>query len=249
MLPLLIAGAIRGRRDGTNIRGGLGSLWNDVTGVTAANEATAAQTSGINNAMEMLNPYMTAGQGAIGAQADLMGANGPEAQAAAVAQLENSPMFSSIARQGENAMLQNAAATGGLRGGNTQGALAQFRPSLLNQFIQQRFQNLGGIAGMGLAGAQQNAALAQDLGNVNASNALGRYNLQRGFVKDLAGLGMSLAAMGMGAPPVFGGGGGGGAASPGPSFAGGMPPEAIQAFSNAHGGVGVPAMRGNSGLF
>lgn len=209
-LPFLLAGALRGRRDGTNIRGGLKSIWNDVTGVTAANNAAAAQTEGINNAMGLLDPYAQAGQGAITAQADLMGANGPEAQAAAVNQIQNNPMFSSIVQQGENAMLQNAAATGGLRGGNTQAALAQFRPSMLNQFIQQRFQNLGGIAGQGLAGAQQQAALAQDLGNVNASGALSGYNLQRNFIGDLAGFGMNIASMAGGLPPMFGGGGGGG---------------------------------------
>jgi hypothetical protein len=194
---------------------GIGRLWNNITGVTAANTAADAQRQGITDAQNMLSPYSNAGQNAIGAQADLMGANGPEAQAAAVNQIQNNPMFQSMLQQGETSMLQNAAATGGLRGGNTQAALAQFAPQMLNQQIQQRFQNLGGIAGMGLAGTQQSAALAQDLGNVNASNAMANYNLQRGFIGDAAGFGMNIASMVAGMPPMFGGGGGGGGS---PSF-------------------------------
>jgi hypothetical protein len=192
----------------------LGNFWNNITGVTAANTAADAQRTGIQNAQGMLDPYASAGQNAIGAQADLTGANGPEAQAAAVSQIQNNPMFQSLLSQGENSLLQNASATGGLRGGNTQAALAQFAPQMLNQQIQQRFQNLGGIAGQGLAATQQNAALAQNLGNVNASNALGNYNLQRGFIGDAAGFGMDIASLAMGVPPgtlsgMFGGGGGG----------------------------------------
>jgi hypothetical protein len=193
---------------------GIGRLWNNITGVTAANTAADAQRQGITNAQNMLSPYSNAGQNAIGAQSDLMGANGPEAQAAAVNQIQNNPMFQSMLQQGETSMLQNAAATGGLRGGNTQAALAQFAPQMLNQQIQQRFQNLGGIAGMGLAGTQQSAALAQDLGNVNASNAMANYDLQRGFIGDAAGFGMNIAMMAAGMPPMFGGGGGGGGATP-----------------------------------
>jgi hypothetical protein len=86
-------------------------------------------------------------------------------QAAAVARIENQPMFQALARQGEDAILQNASATGGLRGGNTQGALARFRPSLLNQFIEQQYGRLAGIttlgqnaaAGVGSAGMQTGA--------------------------------------------------------------------------------------------
>jgi hypothetical protein len=85
---------------------------------------------------------------------------------------------------------------------------------MLNQQIQQRMQNLGGIAGMGLAANQQLGAglsgLAQGAGNIQASNVLGNYNLQRGFVTDLANAGMSIGSMAMGMPPMgpmFGGGG------------------------------------------
>ena len=66
--------------------------------------------------------------------------------------------------------MANAAATGGLRGGNTQRALAQFRPALLSQLINQRYEQLGGLSGQGLQaagqGAQSSLAGAQLIGDI-----------------------------------------------------------------------------------
>ncbi len=47
-----------------------------------------------------LDPYIEAGTSAIGEQANLLGLNGPEAQAAAITALESSPMFTSMLEQG-----------------------------------------------------------------------------------------------------------------------------------------------------
>src|SRR5206468_3591196 len=73
--------------------------------------------------------------GSLGAQQDILGLNGPDAQQAAINRLQTMPAFTSALTLGENRILQNASATGGLRGGNTQGALAYFAPSLLAQQI------------------------------------------------------------------------------------------------------------------
>lgn len=109
-------------------------------------------------------PTTKASKGSLSAQRDLLGLNGPEAQAAAYKQLEQSPIFTGLIKQGETGILQNASATGGLRGGNVQGALAQFRPALLNQVIQQQYGNLGGLTSIGQASAAQQAAGAQQTG-------------------------------------------------------------------------------------
>jgi hypothetical protein len=105
--------------------------------------------------------------------------NNPQAQA--VAQIEGQPMFQAIARQGEDAILQNASATGGLRGGNTQGALARFRPQLLNQFIEQQYARLAGItelgqnaaAGVGSAGLSTGANISSLLSQQGLAQAAG----------------------------------------------------------------------------
>ena len=101
-------------------------------------------------AISRLTPYEQAGQQAFGQQQALIGLQGPAAQQQAIAALEASPQFQAMQQQGENAILQNASATGGLRGGNVQGALSQFRPQVLNSLIEQQYGRLGGIAGAGL---------------------------------------------------------------------------------------------------
>lgn len=54
-------------------------------------------------------------------------------------QIAESPLLQALAQQGETGILQNAAATGGLRGGRTQAALAQFRPQQLQEELMRRY--------------------------------------------------------------------------------------------------------------
>lgn len=192
-------------------------LWQDITGVTAAQEAGAAQTeatqAGIDFQREMLDqfmglasPYVEAGTGALQQQQALAGLLGPEAQAAAISGLESSPAFQSALQQGETSILQNAAATGGVRGGNTQGVLAQYAPQLLSQEIANQYNKLGGIAGMGQSaamgvgnmGMQAGQGISNSLsalGQQQASGILGEYNLQRGFLGDLFGGALGIAGL------------------------------------------------------
>jgi len=110
----------------------------------------------------------------------------------AIDRLEQSPAFQEKIRQGEEALLSRASATGGLRGGNIQAALAQFRPALLAEEIDKRVAQLGGLAGTsseqalqalqlgGAAAARQAASglqfgqnIGQTLGNIGAAQAQG----------------------------------------------------------------------------
>ena len=113
---------------------------------------------------KLLEPYVTGGTKAFEQQQALVGVQGPEAQRAAIAALEQGPAFQALQQQGENAILQNASATGGLRGGNVQAALAQFRPQLLSQLIEQQYGQLGGLAKYGQASAAGAGAAAQESG-------------------------------------------------------------------------------------
>jgi hypothetical protein len=176
----------------------------------AAEMGIEEQRRQFDEIQKLLSPYVGAGQQAIsgfqpfqeaGAQAfeqqqALAGLRGPEAQQAAIAQIEQSPFLQAQIRQGEEAMLQRASATGGLRGGNIQAALAQFRPQMLQQAIEQQYGRLGGFAGTGLGvteqlyrGGQASAAnqasaagtmgsnvanLLQQQGAAQAGGALGR---------------------------------------------------------------------------
>lgn len=126
-----------------------------------------------------LAPYEAVGSPALQAQMAALGLSGPEAQAEFVKQQEQSPIFQALAKQQEEAILQNASATGGLRGGNVQGALAQFRPALLNQFLTQQYERLGGLttlgqqsaAGVGSAGMQTASTVADLLAQGGAARA------------------------------------------------------------------------------
>jgi len=173
----------------------------------AASEAAGAQSGAAQAGIDeqrrqfdevrrLLQPYVQAGQGAISGfqpfqqagatafqqQQALSGLLGPEAQQAAVAQLEQSPEMAALTRQGEEAILQRASATGGLRGGNVQAALAQFRPQVLSGLIERQLGRLGGFAGAGLGATEQlyrggqasaagQASLAQTTG-ANVGNLL-----------------------------------------------------------------------------
>lgn len=129
----------------------------------------------------LLQPYTEAGGPALQAQMAALGLAGPEAQQAYVTQQEQNPLFQSLARQQEEAILQNASATGGLRGGNVQGALAQFRPQLLNQFLEQQYTRLGGMtqlgqrsaAGVGASGMDAASSIAELLGKRGEAQAGG----------------------------------------------------------------------------
>lgn len=149
---------------------------------SAAGSAAAAQSEGDRLAIEeqkrqfdaiqkLLAPYNQAGTQGLSAQQDLLGLNGAGQQTAAYDAIANSPAMAAYAQQGENALLQNASATGGLRGGNTQGALAQYRPQLLNQMINQQYANLGGITSIGQNAAAQTGNAGMQTG-MNVSNLL-----------------------------------------------------------------------------
>jgi hypothetical protein len=128
------------------------------------------------DAMQTLfRPYVEAGGGALARQLDLTGVSGPEAQQRAIQAIEMGPEFAAMTRQGEEAILQNAAATGGLRGGNVQASLAKFRPEVLSSLINQQYQRLGGLTQLGQASAGMQAASGQAFAN-NASNLF----MQRG---------------------------------------------------------------------
>lgn len=143
------------------------------------------QTTGL---MGTQTGFQTGGAEAFKAQQALAGLLGPEAQQAAIAQLESSPQFQSMLAQGEQAILQNASATGGLRGGNVQAALAQFRPSLLSNIIQQQYQQLMAMSGLG-------ATAGQGLIGSSVSREQSASDLQKFYDQLAAMQGSSAAAM------------------------------------------------------
>ena len=134
----------------------------------AADRGIEEQRRQFDAVQELLRPYVEAGQPALTQQQAILGLGGPEAQRAAIQAIEGGELFQARARQGEEALLQAASATGGLRGGNIQGALAQFRPQMLQSEIDTQYARLGGLttlgqqsaAGVGSAGLQTGARIS-----------------------------------------------------------------------------------------
>lgn len=144
----------------------------------AAGAQVAASEAGIEEQRRqfdmvrgLLQPFVEGGTGAFRQQLDLAGVSGPEAQQAAIAAIEQGPEFAALTRQGEEAILQKASATGGLRGGNVQAALAQFRPQVLSSLIEQQYGRLGGLATMGQTSAAGVGNVGMQTG-ANVSNLL-----------------------------------------------------------------------------
>lgn len=169
----------------------------------AADAGVAEQRRQFDAIQELLAPFVGAGTDALGIMGDLAGLGGEEAEAAALSGLERSPTFRAALEQGETGILANAAATGGLRGGNTQAALAQFRPQLFSAALQDRYSRLGGLAGMGQAAATNQASfgqqtsgnisnLLQQQGAAQAGAALGRGQAMSNFA---GGIGQSLGSV------------------------------------------------------
>lgn len=175
----------------------------------AANTAAAAQTASdqaaiaeqqrqFNTTNANLAPYRQFGQSALGPQGDLLGLNGNDAQQAAISSLQASPLYQSLFQNGQNTILANASATGGLRGGNTQTSLANFGRDTLATVIENQLNKLSGASAVGENAAAQTgtfgansanaiSSLLAEQGASNAGAALASGAASRGAISDIAG--------------------------------------------------------------
>lgn len=157
----------------------------------AAEEGIAEQQRQFDILTELLKPYVEAGTPALQQQQALIGLRGAPEQQTAISALEQSPFFQSAVRQGEEALLQRASATGGLRGGNVQAALAQFRPQMLESQIAQQYERLGGLTSLGQA-----SAAGQASAGMQSAGAIGKLLEQQGAALAGGSLGSAKAFSG-----------------------------------------------------
>jgi hypothetical protein len=127
---------------------------------------------------KLLSPYVQAGETALTQQQALAGLGGAETQQAAIEMIEQSPQFQALTKAGEEAILQSASATGGLRGGNTQTALAQYRPQVLGNLIDTQYNRLAGISNLGQVSAAGVGSAAQ-ASSANVGNILQQIGAAR----------------------------------------------------------------------
>jgi hypothetical protein len=158
----------------------------------ALNKAIGVQQAQNQQTRTDFAPEMGLGNSAIGEYGDLTGANGADKWAASLAALHDDPLYKSLYSNGEEAVLQNASATGGIRGGNTEGALAHFGADTLATTLQQRLAQLmasigigtqakGAITGVGLNTSNNVSGLNTSIGQNNSSNILTRGGITAGM--------------------------------------------------------------------
>ena len=182
----------------------------------AADKGVEEQRRQFDAVRELLSPYVEAGDVALEQQMALGGMSGREAQREAISAIEGGQEVQALTQQGEEAILQSAAATGGLRGGNTQAALAQFRPQVLSSLINQQYSRLGGMtalgqqsaAGVGTAGMQTGQNIANLYGQQGAAAAGSALASGQAFGNVMGSIGQYAGGVASGAfPNPFGGGG------------------------------------------
>jgi hypothetical protein len=155
----------------------------------AAGEGISEQRRQFDSLQALLKPYTEAGLPALEQQQAFLGLQGPEAERAAIERISGGERFQEITRQGEEAILSRASATGGLRGGNVQQALAQFRPQVLNQLIEEQYGRLGGMtqlgqrsaAGVGAAGMETGTNIANLLSQQGSALAGGELGQAKAY--------------------------------------------------------------------
>jgi hypothetical protein len=171
---------------------------------SAANTQSAASQAGqqvqlgeFNTVQGLLQPYQQAGTGALtgystaqqgyqgalgqysntlGQLGNITGANGNAAQQTAINGLTSSPLYTSAMQLGQQSILQNASATGGLRGGNTIASLGYLPQQTLANTMNTQISNLGtslnGTAGL-LTGYQNDVGQYGNLVQQGESAAAG----------------------------------------------------------------------------
>lgn len=194
----LAAGISAGASILSGITGGKGAKKAANAQMKAQQQALAQQQAQFAQTRADNMPFLQAGQGALGQVQGLLGLQGGDVQQTALDALKASPAFTSLFDTGSDTILQNAAATGGLRGGNTNNDLAQFGSGLLAQVIQQQLGNLGGIVNIGAGTAGNLGSLGQsnsnaqtgifgNIGNAKAVSAGAPYAALQGFFNQVGG--------------------------------------------------------------
>lgn len=165
----------------------------------AEREAIQSQERMFDKSLELQAPYREAGYNAI---SGLQGLLDPAQRADMLSQYYAGPEYAMMSKQVEEQQLRNMAATGNLRGGVGQNALAGIAPSLGIDYLSGRQNTLTGLANMGMGAASQGAQGAQylgtqiaqgqrNLGDIYAQNQIAQSNIFGNTMGQLGGLAMN----------------------------------------------------------
>lgn len=121
-------------------------------------------------------PYRQAGTQALGQYQNLLTTHG---QGDFFNEYQQSPIYQALQQEAEQTAMRNASATGGLRTGQSNVALASIAPQLAMQGLQQRLGGLQNLYSTGANAAGQTASLAPQVGG-NIANMMGQEGAATG---------------------------------------------------------------------
>lgn len=167
-------------------------------GLTGALDALGS-SAGVAGAE--LEPFATGGGQSFQLQLALSGSLGPDAQRQAFQDFQTGPGAQFAQEEGERAAIRNAAATGGLGGGNIRDELNRRAVGAFTQDFGNQFQRLGSLSQFGLSAAGDRAGIAERTGLSGAQAILGtgqdlsagRTRVGEGIATAVSGTGSALA--------------------------------------------------------
>lgn len=173
-------GNLPGVADANGMLGDLTGQTGEDAAIAAANASAAAELQKLNYLKEINKLPQEYKEKALTQLASVFGIGGDTTgQQKMIDQAKASPLYSEIMgglQSGEESIMRNAAMTGGLRSGNTQGALADYATQLRNKALSDSYgQQLSGLTG--LAGINTNesgiANSMSNIGNIQSQGILG----------------------------------------------------------------------------
>lgn len=162
-----------------------------------------AIAGGYSVGSQALQPYTSAGAGAINQMANLSGAAGLPAQQQAFSNFQASPEQEYLRERGRIGLLRSSAATGGLGGGNVLEELQRRAIGEGMQDLQNSFTRLGSVASYGQPSAATQAQMASRAGEIGGraymdtgSNlAAGRTQAAQDIARQTSATGSALAGL------------------------------------------------------
>lgn len=148
--------------------------------------------TGVGRALAPLQPLQETGLQAQQRAAALSGGLGPEAQQQAISEFQASPGQQFLLEEAERASVRNAAATGGLGGGNIRRELQRQAIGFASQGLQQQIQNQLALGQTGIAAAQGISGLeagqGEALANITGQRGVNLANIQQQLGSQLGGV-------------------------------------------------------------
>jgi len=156
-------------------------------GIDALRQGSAGAAQNIGQGVTGLNQFAQPGAQAFNQQAALSGASGADAQQQAFSNFNASPGQQFLREQGEQSIINQSAALGGLGGGDVRRELARFGTGLAQQDFGNQFNRLGQVSGQGLQAQGQIGNLLGQQAQMNQQTGANAANLFTGTGQNLAG--------------------------------------------------------------